>query len=296
MLSKNEEIRLKYFKSFLLADRNCSENTAAYYVKDVKQFMEYFEGRPEEGIGKEEISEYVMEMNRMGLMETTVSRKISSIKNYYIFLMTENMAETNPAETVESPKADKHLPDVLTVEEIERILSCIDVSSPEGIRDRAILETLYSSGLRVSELCGLKINDIDFSEEFVRVLGKRMKERIVPLGESAAKYLSEYIRSARNAYPAKSSDALFLNRRGGRLSRMSIWNILKKYSLKSGIDKHIHPHILRHSFATHLLEGGADLRSVQEMLGHSSIATTEIYTHINRKYLKEIYNEYHPRS
>lgn len=296
MLSKNEEKRLKYFKSFIVADRNCSEHTASYYVNDVKQFMEYFEGRDGAGVTRDDIYEYIMKMSKMGLMGTTVARKISSIKNYYIFLLTENLADSNPAETLETPKADKHLPDVLTVDEINRLFACIDVKTPVGIRDRAILETLYSSGLRVSELCSLEINDVDFIEEFVRVLGKRMKERIVPLGKTAAEYIKTYIKEVRPLTSKGLSDSIFLNKQGKTLSRMSIWNILKKYTMLSGIDKHIHPHILRHSFATHLLEGGADLRSVQEMLGHSSIVTTEIYTHVNRKYLKEIYHEYHPRS
>ena len=296
MLSKNEEKRVKYFKSFIVADRNCSEHTASYYVNDVKQFMEYFGGRDGNSVTRDDIYEYIMKMSKMGLMGTTVARKISSIKNYYIFLLTENLTDSNPAETLETPKADKHLPDVLTIDEINNLFQCIDIKTPFGIRDRAILETLYSSGLRVSELCSLEVNDVDFIEEFVRVLGKRMKERIVPLGKTAADYIKMYIKEVRPLTSKGLSDSIFLNKQGKTLSRMSIWNILKKYTMMSGIDKHVHPHILRHSFATHLLEGGADLRSVQEMLGHSSIVTTEIYTHVNRKYLKEIYHEYHPRS
>jgi integrase/recombinase XerD len=216
---------------------------------------------------------------------------------FHKFLIGEQLTQRDPARLVESPKLPKKLPDVLNPDEVDEILKQPDTASDLGLRDRAILETMYATGMRVSELIGLKRSSVDEREGFVRVFGKGSKERIVPIGRSALKWLRRYLLKVRVrlARDGNGQETLFLNARGKPMSRMSVWNIVRASSTRSGLEKEVHPHTLRHSFATHLLEGGADLRAVQEMLGHSDIATTQIYTHIDREYLKEVHRTFHPR-
>ncbi|NMB82602.1 MAG: tyrosine recombinase XerD, partial [Ignavibacteria bacterium] len=224
-------------------------------------------------------------------------RYMSSLKGFFGYLQDNNYIEVNPTEKLLSVKKSRKLPAVLSIQEIELILNSPDTNDLTGLRDKAILELFYSSGLRVSELINLKINDLFFNDEVIRVFGKGSKERIVPIGSSAIKWVNEYLIKSRPSLEkkSKSQNFVFLNKRGSKLSRMWIWKIVSKYSSDAGIKKEIHPHTFRHSFATHLLEGGADLRAVQEMLGHADISTTQIYTHINREYIKQVHKDHHPR-
>jgi integrase/recombinase XerD len=289
---------LKEYSSYLLSERNCSKETVEFYLKDIKQFMEYLKEKNTDiqKTESEDIMSFMKSLLDLDAKHTTLSRKLTSIKNFFMFLLSEGKIEKNPSENIETPKLNKNLPDSMTMEEINLLLESISGDDWMSLRDRALLETIYACGLRVSESVNLTMESINFKEEFVIVLGKRMKERIIPISSTAIKAINNYLASSRPVLNSKQSKYLFLNRFGGQLSRMSVWNILKERSIKAGLKIHLHPHILRHSFATHLLEGGADLRSVQEMLGHSSIITTEIYTHVSRKFIKEIYNAYHPRS
>jgi len=219
------------------------------------------------------------------------------LKFFFNFLLSEKEISVNPLENIETPKTARILPNVLTINEIDEVLSKTDVKTKLGLRDRAILETMYATGLRVSELINLEISNVFFDDGFVRVIGKGSKERIVPIGRSALKYITKYINDSRQYLRSnRSENFLFLNFRGGKLSRMAIWDIVKKYCKLAHIDKEIHPHTLRHSFATHLPEGGADIRIIQEMLGHSDISTTQIYTHIDKEYLIEVHKSFHPRA
>lgn len=226
----------------------------------------------------------------------SINRHISSLKTFFKYLLAEKNIETNPTDIIDSPKTTRKLPDVLTIQEIDKMFMQTKLDDKFELRDRAIMETMYASGLRVSETVNLRINDIFFKEGILRVFGKGSKERIVPIGSSAIRFINQYLENSR-PYFAKSvsEDFVFLNFRGKYLTRMAIWNIIQKYSKKAGIKKAMHPHILRHSFATHLLEGGADIRIIQEMLGHSDISTTQIYTHIDREYLIEVHKTFHPR-
>jgi integrase/recombinase XerD len=226
------------------------------------------------------------------------ARILSGIKSFYKYLLMEDIIKNDPSHLIESPKLGRKLPDTLSFPEIETLLSAIDLSTPEGARNRAILEVLYSSGLRVSELVELKLTNVYFDIGFLRVIGKGSKERLVPIGSDALKYLNIYIDQIRCHIPVKKEyeNNVFLNRRGGSLSRVMIFMIIKDLAIITGLKKSISPHTFRHSFATHLIEGGADLRAVQEMLGHESITTTEIYTHLDRDYLKQVIKDFHPRS
>jgi integrase/recombinase XerD len=228
---------------------------------------------------------------------TSQARIISGLKSFFNYLMLEDIIKSNPTELLEAPKTARKLPDTLAFEELEKLLNAIDMSTQEGTRNKAILETMYSCGLRVTELTELKISNIYADVEFIKVIGKGNKERLVPIGASALKYIQIYIETIRaHIIPNKNAeDILFLNRRGGKLSRVMIFYIIKELAKKAGIHKNIHPHTLRHSFATHLVEGGANLRAVQEMLGHENITTTEIYTHLDRNFLKETLHTFHPR-
>jgi integrase/recombinase XerD len=226
----------------------------------------------------------------------SINRHISSLKTFFKYLLSEKNIEINPTDIVDAPKSSRKLPEVLTIQEIDKMFMQTDTSDKFELRDRAIIETMYASGLRVSETVSLRINDIFFKEGILRIFGKGSKERIVPIGSSAIKFINLYLENSR-PYFAKSisEDFVFLNFRGKYLTRMAIWNIIQKYSKMAGIKKSMHPHILRHSFATHLLEGGADIRIIQEMLGHSDISTTQIYTHVDREYLIEVHKTFHPR-
>ena len=228
---------------------------------------------------------------------TSQARIISGLKSFFNYLILEDIIQSNPTELLEAPKTARKLPDTLAFEELEKLFDAIDMSTQEGTRNKAILETMYSCGLRVTELTELKISNIYADVEFIKVIGKGNKERLVPIGASALKFIQIYVENIRaHIVPKKNAeDILFLNRRGGKLSRVMIFYIIKELTNKAGIQKNIHPHTLRHSFATHLVEGGANLRAVQEMLGHESITTTEIYTHLDRNFLKETLNTFHPR-
>ncbi|MBC7327851.1 site-specific tyrosine recombinase XerD [bacterium] len=283
---------------FLRTEKGVSDNTLSAYRNDLKQFLSFLEEkklRKIDEVNNEILLAFVSYLRRK-FKQRSLMRKISSLKGFLKFLQREGLIKGGLYETLESPTLPKSLPKVMTVEEVELLLSQPDTSTFLGIRDKALLELLYSSGLRISEASNLRLDDIDLEGEFVRCRGKGRKERIVPLGSIAKKWLKEYITGARFALAKGDTRWVFLGKGGKKLSRVSMWKIVKKYAKQAGIKKEISPHTLRHSFATHLLEGGADLRSIQEMLGHSSITTTEIYTHVSPKHLREIFKENHPRA
>lgn len=298
----NWDTLIRQFANYLRLERSLSENSIQAYVRDVaklKQFVDIsnLDVSPQR-VTTEIIQDYLKYLGSLEMSAYSQSRMLSGIKSFYVFLEYEEMITENPVALIDSPKVGRKLPDVLNIFEIEKILDAIDMSTPEGGRNRAMLEMLYSSGLRVSELINLKMNQVYFDVGFLRVLGKGNKERLVPIGKSAIKYLKIYLEEIRchvNISPG-FENFVFLNRRGKGLTRVMIFTIIKNLVTIAGIKKQVSPHTFRHSFATHLVEGGADLRAVQEMLGHESIATTEIYTHLDREYLKQIIEEYHPRS
>ena len=243
------------------------------------------------------LSEYIRVLYDIGFAPTSIQRTIASLRSYFSFIAAEGEIDKDPTELLQSPRTTRYLPSVLTVDEVERILAAVDVNRRCGVRDRAMLETLYATGMRVSELASFTYEQIIFEDEIVRVFGKGSKERLVPIGKIALHWIDEYYQTDRPGLARPSSDStVFLNSRGGAFSRMGIWKIIQRYVKKGGIKKKVSPHTFRHSFATHLLEGGADLRTVQEMLGHANIVTTEIYTHVDREYLKEVHRSFHPRS
>lgn len=290
------------FNAFLQLEKSLSGNSVEAYLHDIQKLTQFLEMN-NMNVGPQEIQlrnlqDFVKWVNELGMSARTQSRVISGIKAFYKFLIMENMIKENPTELLESPKIGRKLPDTLSVEEIDNIIAAIDRSKPGGERNKAMLETLYSSGLRVSELVNLKISNLFFKEGFIRLVGKGDKERIVPIGRIAMKYIDIYQKEVRIHISVKkgSEDILFLNRRGNKISRNMIFMIIKGLAEKIGLNKKISPHTFRHSFATHLIEGGADLRAVQEMLGHESITTTEIYLHLNREYLRDTIMKYHPRA
>lgn len=272
------------------------------YVRDVtklQQFMEMTHPKTSPlAVTPKQLQGFLQYVNELGMSAYSQARILSGIKGFFKYLMFEELIEKDPTELIEGPKIGRKLPDTLSYQEIERLLEAIDLSKLEGGRNRAMLEVLYSSGLRVSELVDLKLNNIYFDVGFLRVIGKGNKERLVPIGRDALKHLKIYIEEIRVHIPVqKGSEAdVFLNKRGKRLSRVSVFTMIKELARKIGLKKTISPHTFRHSFATHLIEGGADLRAVQEMLGHESITTTEIYTHLDRDYLRQVITEFHPRS
>jgi len=290
------------FKTYLKLERSMSPNTVESYVRDISQLNRYGETKawnlPPEEITLKQLREFIGEINDIGMSATSQARIISGMKAFYKYLLIEDLIKDNPTELLESPKTGRKLPETLNIQEIETLINTIDLSKPEGTRDRAMLEVLYGSGLRVSELVTLKISCIHFDIGFIRVLGKGNKERLVPLGGMAAKQVKTYMEEVRVHIKIKkgNEDFLFLNNRGTKLSRVYVFLFLKSLAEKAGIKKSISPHTFRHSFATHLVEGGADLRAVQEMLGHESITTTEIYTHLDRSYLRDAIIQFHPRA
>lgn len=291
---------LSYFLRSIEMEKGYSKNTVDSYLLDLVRYISFLEEHGimyPDGVTEEFIRKYIQELSIVGLSPASISRNIASIKTFHKFLFLELYSKIYPAENIEHPKVRKKLPSVLTVEEVFSLLEQPDTSTLTGIRDRAILETMYATGIRVSELINLKQIDLLFDMEVIRVLGKGSKERLVPIGKVAMKWIREYQLKVRPRFVRiGSGDILFLSRLGKKLTRMGVWKIIKKYALTAGLKKEIHPHTLRHSFATHLLEGGSDLRAVQEMLGHSNITTTQIYVHINNEMLREIYRLYHPRS
>ena len=291
----------KSFSSYLKLERALSKNSIEAYLYDLELLNAYLRKKTNvksiQNIDENILKKFIHWINDQSYSSFSQARIISGIKAFFKYLLIEEIIERNPAELIETPKLARKLPDVLSIEEINLLIENIDLSKPEGTRNKAIIETLYSCGLRVSELVNLKITNLYKNEGFIKVQGKGDKERLVPIGSSALKYIDIYrreIRSHLNIKPGHE-DILFLNRRGANLSRVMIFTIIKQLSQKAEINKQISPHTLRHSFATHLVERGADLRAVQDMLGHESITTTEIYTHLDRQYLKETLKQYHPR-
>lgn len=289
------------FQNFLRLERSLSPNSIDAYTHDIlklQQFAEMLNPSPTASeIRDEHLHNFFEFLNELGLSPYSQARVLSGIKAFFNFLLYEKYIENSPAELLEGPKLGRKLPEILNVHEIDQILNNIDHSTPEGGRNRAIIETLYSSGLRVSELTDLKISNLYFDIGFLRIFGKGNKERLVPVGSHAIKYIGIYLQEIRPCIPIKKGheNFVFLNRRGTKLSRVMIFHIIRDACTRAGLTKKVSPHTFRHSFATHLIEGGADLRAVQEMLGHESITTTEIYTHLDREFLKETVQKYHPR-
>ena len=290
---------VKKFLTHLALERGLSLNTIMNYKIDLRKYCKFIQNKKITSWGKvkiTDVTEFIQTLRKSGKSSTSKSRKLSSIKSLHKFLLMENYTKSNPAGPVESPKLWRKLPVVLDQHEMEELLKQPDVTSFLGIRDKAILEFMYATGVRISELLDLKRSNLLFEVGFVRIWGKGEKERVVPVGEVAIEWVRKYLEESRTKLKRRNSrDIVFLNARGGRLSRMGVWKVIKKYVNLAGIKKKVSPHTLRHSFATHLLEGGADLRAVQEMLGHVSISSTQIYTHLDREYLKSIIRDYHPR-
>jgi integrase/recombinase XerD len=292
---------LEKFLYHLSLERGLSSNTIESYKRDLKRYIKYLQTLKRKSFDKiktQDISKLILKLNKRGLSSSTISRNLSVIKSFHKYLIRENLALKNPAEGIESPRLWRKLPVVLNIEEIKKLLDQPDESDPLSVRDKAMLEVLYATGLRISELINLKRSSLLFEIGCVRILGKGNKERVVPIGEVAIDWVNRYLKDFRAELvnlKSKSGDFLFLNARGNRLTRMGAYKILRKYVNKAGIKKKVSPHTIRHSFATHLLEGGADLRAVQEMLGHADISTTQIYTQVDREYLKEVHRTFHPR-
>lgn len=290
------------FKSYLQLERSLSGHSVEAYIHDVEKLCQYLGLHHKEALSPGELSRQDLEdfsrwAARLGMTATTQARMLSGIKSFYKYLLLENIISEDPTLLLEAPKLKRKLPDVLSVEEIEQLIGAIDLSKPEGGRNKAIIETMYGCGLRVSELTGLRLSHFYPDLGYIRVVGKGDKERLVPIGQEAIKYIQLYCDTIRCHVPLKDGfqDIMFLNRHGRALSRVMVFLIIKDLAQKAGISKNISPHTFRHSFATHLVEGGADLRAVQQMLGHESITTTEIYTHLDREYLRDTLHRFHPR-
>ena len=290
----------KGFKAWLQLEKSLAGNSVEAYLRDIDKLTDYLQATqklvtPQE-LELEELEKFVQWVSELGMTVTSQSRIISGLRSFYAYCYMEQIVTLNPTALLETPKQKRILPDTLSFDEIESIIAQIDLSKPEGGRNKAILETLYSCGLRVSELVNLRISCLHLDIGFVRVIGKGDKERLVPIGSDAIKYINIYRNDIRVHISIKpgQEDFLFLNRRGSKLSRVMIFILLKELAKKAGIVKNISPHTFRHSFATHLVEGGADLRAVQEMLGHENITTTEIYTHLDREYLRNTLHQFHP--
>ena len=294
---------IKGFKNYLQLERSLSSNSIEAYLRDVEKFVQYLELQEiditPEKVEQQQIEDFLQWVSEIGLNARSQARILSGLKAFYKYMLMEDMIDIAPTELLESPKIGRKLPEVLSIEEINQIIGAIDLSKEEGERNKAMLETLYSCGLRVSELISLKLSGLLLEEGFIRVVGKGDKERITPIGSVAIRHINTYIESKRNHMnniDKYSEDVLFLNRRGKQLTRVMVFTIIKNLTEKAGITKVVSPHTFRHSFATHLVEGGADLRAIQEMLGHESITTTEIYTHLDREYLRQAILDFHPRA
>jgi integrase/recombinase XerD len=295
---KNE---LQTFIHYLSVERGLAQNTLFSYERDITQYLNFLE---KAGIAslkestKVHISNYLMKLKQLGRASATLSRSMVSIRAFYQFLVRERMLDHDPSLHMETPKLEKRLPKVLTVQEVETLLEAPQTTSPNGMRDKAMLELLYATGIRVSELISLDLQSVNLGMGFIRCIGKGSKERIVPIGRMASHFLTAYIETMRPKLlkQSKTEEALFINHLGTRITRQGFWKIIKRYAMEANILKEITPHTLRHSFATHLLENGADLRAVQEMLGHADISTTQIYTHVTRSKMKEVYDRTHPRA
>lgn len=298
----NWKIYIEGYKSFLRLEKSLSDNSIDAYLRDVEKLTEFLEQQRYMASPKEiklhHLQDFIEHINTLGISARSQARTISGIRGFYKYLLIEDIVSNDPTALLESPQLGRKLPDTLNLDEINSIINAIDLSKTGGQRNKAMLETLYSCGLRVSELVNLKISNLYFNDGFIKVTGKGDKERLVPIGSTAIKQIVIYKDEVRcHEQPKKNKeDILFLNGRGSELSRVMVFTIIKQLAAKIGLKKHISPHTFRHSFATHLIEGGADLRAVQEMLGHESITTTEIYTHLDRTYLRETIMQYHPRS
>lgn len=297
------DFEISEFKNYLRLEKSLSKNSVEAYLRDVNQFESFLLLQKNEcsvkEVGLKELQDFIAYINELGMSERSQARIISGLKAFFKFLSIDEHIEQNPSLLIEAPKLGRKLPVVLSVDEIDQLQEAIDLSSTEGHRNKAIIETLYSCGLRVSELIGLQISNLFLEQAYIKVIGKGQKERLVPISQKAIREIRYYVEGYRNHMQnidKKSEDILFLNRRGKQLTRVMIFTIVKRLAEKAELNKSISPHTFRHSFATHLVEGGADLRVVQEMLGHESILTTEIYTHLDREFLKETIMMYHPRS
>lgn len=296
-----DKLLIKRYLIYLRLEQSMSDNSVIAYSHDIELFMQYLKGISHsmllKHITQENIESFLAYLYKLGLSASSQARILSGIKKFYTYLLQEKIVEENPTILISSPSIGRHLPDVLSYDEICSMINTIDLSQQFGHRNKAILEIMYACGLRVSEVISLKISDIYVNDEFIRIIGKGGKERLIPISQATIKTLYLYIEGERKHLPIKPrhTDTVFINRRGSGLSRQMVFLIIKDLAEKAGIKKNIGPHTIRHSFATHLLEGGADLRAVQQMLGHSSISTTEIYTHISDQYLREVISLYHPR-
>ena len=292
----------KGFKNYLKLERSLSVNSIEAYLRDIDKITQYLDYSKRKvnplNLQAQDLKDLIQWINELGMLATSQARLISGIKAFYKYLILEDLIKSDPSALIEAPKTVRKLPDVLTVIEIETLINALDLSKLENIRNKAMLEVLYSCGLRVSELINLKISNYFIDEEFLKITGKGNKERLVPIGSSAMKFIAIYFEGVRRHLTIQKGNEnfMFLNRRGTKLSRVMVFMIIKDLALKTGLTKTISPHTFRHSFATHLIEGGADLRAVQEMLGHESITTTEIYTHLDRDFLKQTIQQFHPRS
>jgi integrase/recombinase XerD len=299
------ELHIRHFQNYLRLERSLSANSIEAYIRDVEKLRQFTEMKfaktPATKVTTKHLQRFIEFVNELGMSAYSQARILSGVKAFYRYLLFDELIENDPSALLEGPRIGRKLPDTLSFAEIETLFAAIDLSTPEGARNRAMLEMLYSSGLRVSELINLKLNDIHFDVGFLRVLGKGNKERLVPIGKDAMKFTKIYRDKVRGIAPHKSPQKgheafVFLNRNGRKLTREMIFTIIKNLATTIGLKKSISPHTFRHSFATHLIEGGADLRAVQEMLGHRSITTTEIYTHLDRDYLRQVIQDFHPRS
>ncbi len=290
----------KGFKAYLQLEKSLADNSVQAYLRDIELLTSYFQEKKKAenpaNLTLKDLQSFLKWITELGMTATSQARIISGLRAFFKYCLLENISTTDPSTLLEAPKLKRALPDVLSFAEIENMIAAIDLSKPEGGRNKAILETMYSCGLRVSEVVNLKISQLYLDVGFIRVIGKGDKERLVPVGSSAIKYINSYKNEIRvHTLPTKGNeDILFLNNRGSKLSRIMIFYIIKDLAIKAGIKKTVSPHTFRHSFATHLVEGGADLRAVQEMLGHASITTTEIYTHLDREFLRKTLEHFHP--
>jgi len=294
------ELFLKEYLAHIKLEKNLSQNTVSSYKIDINAFISFLKDSgidDPSDISSDHIGSFFKTLKELGLLGSSSARYFSSLKGFFLYLLKNKYIVKNPIEKITAPRISKKLPGVLDVSEVEKILSAPDANDKLGLRDKAMLELFYACGTRVSELINIKVNDLFFEDEIIRVFGKGSKERLIPVGSSAVKWVGEYLKKSRPLLmkKSKSENNLFLNSRGSKLSRMGVWKIIDRYVKQAGIEKDVHPHTFRHSFATHLLEGGADLRAVQEMLGHADISTTQIYTHIDRDYIKQIHKQFHPR-
>ncbi|HOK53460.1 MAG TPA: site-specific tyrosine recombinase XerD [Armatimonadota bacterium] len=291
------DIQVQRFLDYLLVERGLSGNTIASYGRDLAQFIEFAREVNADDITEEVLTQFLARLRRDKYATTSVARKLAAVRSFLKFLRREGVLRGDPMGLMDSPKPGKMLPKTLTEDEIVRLLQAPDLSDDNGLRDRAMIETLYATGLRVSELINLLVEDVNLNVGFLRCIGKGSKERVVPLGEVAIEILTLYLDKVRPVFTkGQRSEFLFLTNRGKPMTRVGFWKIIKKHARTAGITREITPHVLRHSFATHLLEHGADIRSIQEMLGHASVATTQVYTHVTRDHLREVYKKSHPRA